>query len=39
MKAVSGSVLDGGAILSNVEEIRPLLREHAVEVEAARRLT
>jgi indole-3-acetate monooxygenase len=39
MKAASGSVLDGGAILANVEEVRPLLREHAAEVEAARRLT
>jgi alkylation response protein AidB-like acyl-CoA dehydrogenase len=39
VEADSGSALDGGAILANVEEIRPLLREHASEVEAARRLT
>ena len=31
--------MDGGAILADVEEIRPLLREHAGELEAARRPT
>src|ERR1700754_4816253 len=39
MKADSQSVLDGAAILANAEEIGPLLREHAADVEAARRLT
>jgi len=37
LKADSGSAWDGGAILADVEEIGPLLREHAVEVEAAER--
>ena len=31
--------LDGAAILANAERVGPLLREHAAEVEAARRLT
>ncbi|GAA1206673.1 acyl-CoA dehydrogenase family protein [Pseudonocardia alaniniphila] len=39
MQADNGSALDGGAVLANVEKIRPLLREHAAEGEAARRLT
>jgi alkylation response protein AidB-like acyl-CoA dehydrogenase len=34
-----GWPLDGAAILSNAHRIAPLLREHAAEVEAARRLT
>ncbi|HEX4250867.1 MAG TPA: acyl-CoA dehydrogenase family protein [Pseudonocardia sp.] len=34
-----GAPLDGAAILANAERIAPLLREHAAEVEAARRLT
>jgi alkylation response protein AidB-like acyl-CoA dehydrogenase len=38
-KADSGSALDGAAILANAQEIAPLLRDHAAEVEAARRLT
>jgi len=39
MKVDSGSALDGAAILANADRIGPLLREHAAEVEAARRLT
>jgi alkylation response protein AidB-like acyl-CoA dehydrogenase len=33
------TALDGAAILANARRLDPLLREHAVEVEAARRLT
>ncbi|GAA1239786.1 acyl-CoA dehydrogenase family protein [Pseudonocardia alaniniphila] len=39
MKVDSGSALDGATILANADRIGPLLREHAAEVEAARRLT
>ncbi|WP_433297009.1 acyl-CoA dehydrogenase family protein [Pseudonocardia sp. CA-142604] len=39
MKVDSGPALDGATILANAVRIGPLLREHAAEVEAARRLT
>ena len=38
-KATTESVLDGATILAKAREIGPLLREHAAETEAARRLT
>jgi alkylation response protein AidB-like acyl-CoA dehydrogenase len=35
----NGQAMDGTAILANAHRITPLLREHAADVEAARRLT